>query len=173
MKNFFKISLLSILIISSLFLITGCLNKDEEKKDTGKKVDEKGFDLILKDLRALLCDFINQEIINVPLKIIAEDGTSREVNLKLERESNDTRLARVLEGTNELTNDNDTYTVTVDSRVTSIDFTAIPAEIGSFWRAYCVINTLKPSSGEKRPPFQSAVRFGIVENAIHFSNFPL
>ena len=37
MKNYFKISLLSILIVSSVFLITGCLNK-EEKKDTGKKV---------------------------------------------------------------------------------------------------------------------------------------
>lgn len=35
--KYFKISLLFVLIISSLFIITGCINKDEEKKDTGKK----------------------------------------------------------------------------------------------------------------------------------------
>ena len=38
MKNYFKIGLLSILIISSIFLITGCFNKVEDNKDTSKKV---------------------------------------------------------------------------------------------------------------------------------------
>ena len=69
----------------------------------------------------------NAEITNVPLKVIAEDGTESIVNLKLERESNDTTLKEVKYDGKVISQDeNETYTIDVDNRLTQIQISAIP-----------------------------------------------
>ena len=67
------------------------------------------------------------EITNVPLKVIAEDGTEQVVNLKLERESNDATLKELKYNNTVLTQDeNEEYTIEVDNRLTNIEIDAIP-----------------------------------------------
>ncbi len=72
------------------------------------------------------------EITNVPLKVIAEDGTEQTVNLKLERESNDTSLKQVKYDGNVITQAQDeSYTIEVDNRLTSVNISAIPTNVNA------------------------------------------
>ena len=67
------------------------------------------------------------EITNVPLKVIAEDGTEAVVNLKLERESNDATLKELKYNNSVITQDeNEEYTIEVDNRLTNIEIDATP-----------------------------------------------
>ena len=75
----------------------------------------------------------NEEITLVPLKIIAEDGTQRTVNLKLEKESNDATLKElkykglvVLKQAEHGDEYEDEYTIEVDNRFTEIKIDATP-----------------------------------------------
>jgi len=69
----------------------------------------------------------NAEVTNVPLKVIADDGTENTVNLKLERESNDTSLKEVKYDGKVIEQEQDeSYAIEVDNRLTNIAISAIP-----------------------------------------------
>ncbi len=69
----------------------------------------------------------NAEVTNIPLKVIAEDGTENTVNLKLEKESNDTSLREVrYDGKVIEPVQDESYTIEVDNRLTNIAISAIP-----------------------------------------------
>jgi len=69
----------------------------------------------------------DSELVNIPLKITAEDGTEKLTTLVIEKESKDASLQKVEVQDGTSNKDSElTYSISVDSRKTSIVFTAIP-----------------------------------------------